>query len=289
MAWHSWVSWWYSWGSFLVAAIPGKEVDINSKTPTPGCSLIMDYFREGFSSLFLQCDGSLEWNSSPATAQNKWRSHPMVILVTDGVGEGNLGMGTTFCHHNQAKARGFWCTFWPTSTWLTRAKCVCREEVQQNSYIPWGPFPSLLSRCEHTLCGCFLCPISTGLATSMYIAPLLWHWGGLASRRGRDGIESVSPIPRGSMSKLRRGALPLWSDFIVNPFVSPSSTLRRGHPDRGKLGFQPALKFLQDANQARAQLECELAQETEELAQRYENKWIKQARRHERWWAWMVK
>ena len=28
---------------------------------------------------------------------------PMAILVMDGVGEGNLGMVTTFCHHNQAK------------------------------------------------------------------------------------------------------------------------------------------------------------------------------------------
>ena len=28
---------------------------------------------------------------------------PMVILVTDGVGEGNMGMVTTFCCHDQAK------------------------------------------------------------------------------------------------------------------------------------------------------------------------------------------
>ena len=28
---------------------------------------------------------------------------PMVILITDGVREGNLGMVTTFCHHDQAK------------------------------------------------------------------------------------------------------------------------------------------------------------------------------------------
>ena len=27
---------------------------------------------------------------------------PMVVLVTDGVGEGNLGMVTTFCQHDQA-------------------------------------------------------------------------------------------------------------------------------------------------------------------------------------------
>ena len=28
---------------------------------------------------------------------------PMAILVTDGLGEGNLGMVTTFCYHNKAK------------------------------------------------------------------------------------------------------------------------------------------------------------------------------------------
>ena len=28
---------------------------------------------------------------------------PMAILVIDGVGEGNLGMVTTFCHYDQAK------------------------------------------------------------------------------------------------------------------------------------------------------------------------------------------
>ena len=33
----------------------------------------------------------------------KWGSHPNVILVTDGVGEGNLGMVTTFCCHDQSK------------------------------------------------------------------------------------------------------------------------------------------------------------------------------------------
>ena len=28
---------------------------------------------------------------------------PMVILITDGVGKGHLGMATTFCSHNQVK------------------------------------------------------------------------------------------------------------------------------------------------------------------------------------------
>ena len=50
----------------------------------------------------------------------------------------------------------------------------------------------------------------------------------------------------------------------------------------GGLGFHPALKLLQDSNQARVKLECELVQETQELAQRYKNKQIKQTRRHDR-------
>ena len=56
----------------------------------------------------------------------------------------------------------------------------------------------------------------------------------------------------------------------------------------GGSGFHPAPKLLQDTKQARAQQECELVRETWELAQRYDNKQIKQARRHERQQAWMV-
>ena len=50
----------------------------------------------------------------------------------------------------------------------------------------------------------------------------------------------------------------------------------------GGSGFHPALKLLQDTNQARAHLECELVQETQELPQRYDDIGIKQARRHKR-------
>ena len=37
------------------------------------------------------------------------------------------------------------------------------------------------------------------------------------------------------------------------------------------LGFNPALKHLQNINQASVQMECELAQETQGLAQRYDD------------------
>ena len=168
---------------------------------------------------------------------------------------------------------------------LARAKCGCSEEVHNTPYIPQGssclPYLDVSTLSRGVSCTQFC----TGLAMFMQIALLLWHWGGLASRRGRGGVESVSPFLRGSMANLRRGALPIWSNFIVSPFIGPSSLSRRGHPDGGRNGF----KLLQDANQARAKLECELVQETQELASQYDNKQIKQARRHERWQAQMVK
>ena len=43
---------------------------------------------------------------------------------------------------------------------------------------------------------------------------------------------------------------------------------------KGVSGFYPALKLPQDANQARPQLDCELIHKTQELAWRYNNKWI---------------
>ena len=62
----------------------------------------------------------------------------------------------------------------------------------------------------------------------------------------------------------------------------PTSTQTEG------LGYHPSLKLLWEANQARAQLECELIQETQELVERCEHKQAKQARRHARWRAQMI-
>ena len=56
----------------------------------------------------------------------------------------------------------------------------------------------------------------------------------------------------------------------------------------GGAGYHPALKLLQSTNQARVQLEYELIQETQELAERYKHKWAKQARRHARWQTQMI-
>ena len=60
---------------------------------------------------------------------------PKVILVMDGVGEGNLGLTTTFCHHDQAKAEASK-ALCPMSMRLTGAKCGFSEEVYQLNLYP---------------------------------------------------------------------------------------------------------------------------------------------------------
>ena len=162
--------------------------------------------------------------------------------------------------------------------WLGGAKC-CSKEVHQHSLYPLWVLLSPLSRCEHSLQRYFLQPFPTGLATSTQIAPLLWYQGP-ALRRGRDGVESVSPLPRGSVAKLRRGALPLWPDFTVSPFIGPLSLSRRKHPVRERIGLSPSPQASTRYHSSQSSAECELAQETQELPQRYHDKQIKLVMRH---------
>ena len=56
----------------------------------------------------------------------------------------------------------------------------------------------------------------------------------------------------------------------------------------GGSGYNSSIKLLQNVNQVRAQLEYELIWETQELVERHEHRWAKQARRHARWWAQMI-
>ena len=54
------------------------------------------------------------------------------------------------------------------------------------------------------------------------------------------------------------------------------------------MGYHPSLKLLWEANKARAQLECKFLQETQEMVEKCEHKWAKQARRHTRRRAQMI-
>ena len=89
---------------------------------------------------------------------------------------------------------------------------------------------SPLSRHEHTLWGASsaqfpLDQLCLSRLLSFSVTEVV-----LPQEEGEMGLKVFPPFPRGSMAKLRRGTLSLWSDFIVSAFNSPSSMSRRGHP-----------------------------------------------------------
>ena len=55
----------------------------------------------------------------------------MAILFMDGMGEGNLGMVTTFCHHDQAKVEASKALSALCQCDSTGAKSGCSEEIHQ--------------------------------------------------------------------------------------------------------------------------------------------------------------
>ena len=209
----------------------------------------------------------------------------MVIIVTDGVGEGNPSKVTTFLLPWSSQDGCIWCTPCPTSMWLTRAKCCCSKEVHQHPLYPLMVLPFSLSRCEHSLWGHFFHPIPIGLVMSAQITPLLWHWGSPATGGGRGGAGSVYLLA-GSFVQSSEEENHLSNLILLSTLYAHQEEDNR--MEEG-LGFHPALKGLQDINQARVQLECELAQETWRLAQRCDKWQIKLAREHGRSWAQMAK
>ena len=141
ITYNSYVLWWYSWGSLPAVTGPGEGVDINSRAPTPGCSLIQDYFGEAF------CLHSIPYNMGEAGIEFIFsngqkisrEAMPMAIPVTYGVGEGNLGVVTTFCCHNQAKMEA-------SNALSTLHQCdspqpsvIVMRGYTSTPYIPQGP------------------------------------------------------------------------------------------------------------------------------------------------------
>ena len=63
---------------------------------------------------------------------------PMVILITDGVQEVNLGMVTTFCHHDQAKMEASDALSALCQHDSPEPSVVVVRRYTNTPYIPWG-------------------------------------------------------------------------------------------------------------------------------------------------------
>ena len=78
---------------------------------------------------------------------------PVVVLNTDGVEEGSLGMVTTFCHHDQAKVEPSEALY-TLHQWDSPKLSIVVVKIFANSpYLPPGVFQLPLSGCNHSLIG----------------------------------------------------------------------------------------------------------------------------------------
>ena len=123
----------------------------------------------------------------------------------------------------------------------------------------------------------------------MQIVPLLWHEVVLSWEEGGMRLNMFLHFWEALWQSLEEEHHLSNMILLLVPWLAPHPHQEEGTQMKGGSGFHPALKLLQDVNQARAQLECELVQERQDLAWRYYGRQIKQARRHESWQVWMVK
>ena len=188
---------------------------------------------------------------------------PMVVLVTNRVEEGGLGMVTTFCHHDQAKVE-------PSEVLSTIHQCNSPEpsivvvKIFTNSpYFPWGSFSfpyldvtTLLAgmlTTQFPLAWLHLCRILSihplrwscnmgGMTRSCKVYPFLWKALWESSEEDHCLSEPV---------------LLLVPHYFFSPHWEESSQTEE------ELGLSSALTWLHSITQAKAQLEWELAHEWE--------------------------
>ena len=289
-AYTSCMLWWYSQGSFLVT-IPRKGVDINSKTPilvTHQFWIILERLFTCIASPAMWGKAGMEFITSNGP-KISGEAAPMVILVTDGVGEGNLDMVTTFCCHSQAELEASDALSAQHQWNLLEPSVVVVRMYTSTPFLPQGSSYLL-----------YLDVSTLSRDASSTQIPLDWlHLHKLFPFSDTEVVLLSEEVEMG-LKVFPQFQEALWQsseeEHCLSDPISLSIPILALHPyqeegtqTEGGSGFHPALKLLQDANQARAQLEYEFVQETQELAQRYDNKQIKQTRRCERCWAWMVK
>ena len=86
---------------------------------------------------------------------------PMAILITDGVGKGDLGMVTTFCSHNQVMMEA-------SEVFIALHQCnspkpsvFMVKRYTNTPFIPWGTSRLLYLNISDLPRGHFFCPISS--------------------------------------------------------------------------------------------------------------------------------
>ena len=222
------------------------QVSISGHSQIPDC--IRDF---SLTEHLHHCGEKLDWSSSLTPAGE---IIPLVVLVTDELEEENLGMVTTFCHHDQAKVE-------PSEVLSTllqqdcpRLSVVVVKIFTNSPYIPHGSFS-------------FPYLDVTTLAVGMFAAqfPLAWLW--LYRLLPFSSTQVVLPCERDDRELKVYPFLQeaLWesskedhhlSDHIL--LLVPPSSFSPHHEESSQTkedpSLSPTLTWLQHITQAKAQL-----------------------------------
>ena len=102
---------------------------------------------------------------------------PMGILITDGVGEGHLGMVTTFCYHNQIKMEASDGLFALHQCDLPKPSVVLVKRYTNTPYIPQGTSTFLYADVGTLSRGTSSMKFSVSLGLKCYFLMKRGRWG----------------------------------------------------------------------------------------------------------------
>ena len=166
---------------------------------------------------------------------------PMVIFITDGVGEGNLGMVTNFCHHNQNKMEASDAHLHPMPVWLPRGQYSAGKEIHQNPWhSPRNFSASLLPQHQYSLSG--VPPLPSCLWT-VYVYKGYFHTlrprCSYLMKRGRFCLKYI-PTSKRFYGKVPKRSTTSLTQCCYQSLICFPPLSRRRHSDRGRTGLQPS-------------------------------------------------
>ena len=194
---------------------------------------------------------------------------PMAILITDGVGKGDLGLVTTFCSCNQAKMEASEALATLHQCNSPKSSIFMVRRYTNTPFIPQGTSRLLYFNAS---------ALPGGASSTQFPLDHLYLWKLLpysktkvllSCEEGRWGLEHT-PFPERFYGNAPKSCTtsPMQCHYQCLCQL-PLPTWKKVFRWEQKLGYNPALQCLQDFNQTRAQIESELSEDAQKLDHKY--------------------
>ena len=164
-----------------------------------------------------------------------------MILVTDRVREGNLGMVTTFCHHDQAKVEVSEVLSALCQCDLLEPSVVVVRRFTNSPYLPWGSFGLLYLGVITFSRGASSAQFPLDQLCLCRQLPYFSHQDSPAPGGGRGRVEGVSLLSRDPVGQLLGRAPDVQPYTAISSLVIPHPSREEGSQTEERSDFHPAL------------------------------------------------